>query len=374
LGYGQGVARQRDPDALFAAALAGDRVSIGRLLSLIEGPGSGADHVDELILAHCSAGSAGSAGSVGLNDSNDSVDSLPPPARWLLGVTGAPGAGKSTLTDFIVESLRQPGPGLSGLSGPGLTHAVCAPMRVAVLAVDPSSPKTGGALLGDRIRMGRNCDDEGVFIRSIATRGAAGGLAACVPVAARLLHALGFDCVIVETVGVGQVELDVAALADTVLVVMNPGWGDDVQAVKAGLMEIADVFVVNKIDRPGAAETIADIESMLTLSHRSDSWVPPVHGTCAIDGSGVAEMVQSLRAHSLLEGVSLVKVRREIESRLVVEMLQRVRGLLDGDEAVRVMQQVAAGDITVATAVAQLREAQPRAAKLQGRFSSYVQH
>jgi LAO/AO transport system kinase len=328
LGYGRSVARQRDPDALFEAALAGDRVAIGRLLTVIEEAGPRADQVDELVRIVLSRG-AGSPG-----------------ARWLLGITGAPGAGKSTLTDRIVEALRHSGP--DGAGGD-------MPMMVAVLAVDPTSPKTGGALLGDRIRMGQHIDDEGVFIRSIATRGAAGGLAACVPIAARLLHALGFDCVIVETVGVGQVELDVAALADTVLVVMNPGWGDDVQAVKAGLMEIADVFVVNKNDRPGASATIADIESMLNLSQRSNSWVPPVHGTCALDGSGLDELMQSLRAHSVSGVDSQLRVRREVESRLLGELQQRVRRLLESEEADELVQQVADGNITVAAAASQLQ-------------------
>jgi LAO/AO transport system kinase len=196
----------------------------------------------------------------------------------LVGLTGAPGAGKSTLTNALCAQQRRRG------------H------RVGVLAVDPTSPFSGGALLGDRVRMGDHALDDGVFIRSMATRGHLGGLAVATPAAARVLDAVGFDMVVVETVGVGQVEVEVAGATDTTVVVVNPGWGDAVQAAKAGLMEVADVFVINKADRPGAGETRRDLESMLTLAP-SEGWRPPVIDAVATDGRGVAELLDSLGEH-----------------------------------------------------------------------------
>src|SRR3954447_16744423 len=176
---------------------------------------------------------------------------------YTVGLTGAPGAGKSTLTTRLVAALREAGD------------------EVAVLAVDPSSPFTGGAILGDRVRMQEHALDSGVFIRSMATRGHLGGLALATPQAVRVLDAIGFEWVVIETVGVGQVEVEVAGAADTTVVVVNPGWGDAVQAAKAGLLEIADVFVVNKADRIGANQTVHDLESMMDLTD-TGRWRPPV--------------------------------------------------------------------------------------------------
>lgn len=196
----------------------------------------------------------------------------------VVGITGAPGAGKSTLVDQLVRRFRA-------------RHA-----RVAVLAVDPSSPFTGGAILGDRVRMQDHADDPGVFIRSMATRGQLGGLAGATANAARLLDAAGFDIVIIETVGVGQAEVDVARVADISIVIVAPGAGDDVQAMKAGVMEIADVFVVNKADRDGADRAAGAIEGVLALRSWSDAWKPPVLKTVATTGEGVDALIASIDA------------------------------------------------------------------------------
>ena len=190
----------------------------------------------------------------------------------VIGITGAPGAGKSTLTDRMISIIRRGGE------------------RVGVLAVDPSSPFSGGAILGDRIRMQGHALDDGVFIRSMATRGHLGGLALAAPEAIRLLVAVGLPVILVETVGVGQVEVEIAGEADTTLVVVNPGWGDAIQASKAGLLEVADVFVVNKCDRPGAAETSRDLETMLDMNGTMTDWRPPVVLTDATSGAGVDEV------------------------------------------------------------------------------------
>jgi LAO/AO transport system kinase len=196
----------------------------------------------------------------------------------ILGVTGAPGAGKSTLTDQLVHEFRREG------------------KAVGVLAVDPSSPYTGGAVLGDRIRMLSHHADPGVFIRSMATRGHMGGLGAATTDMALLLDAAGKEVVLVETVGVGQDEVEIAKLADVTVVVLVPGMGDDVQAIKAGIMEIADIFVINKADQPGADRLERDILALQSLSTRSDGWVPPVIHTVATDGRGVSETRFAIRS------------------------------------------------------------------------------
>ena len=193
---------------------------------------------------------------------------------YLVGVTGPPGAGKSTLVDRLTTELRQSGG------------------TVGVLAVDPTSPYSGGAILGDRVRMQAHAEDSGVFIRSMATRGHLGGLARTTAEAALLLDAAGFDYVVIETVGVGQDEVDIVRTADISIVTMVPGTGDEVQALKAGIMEIADIFVVNKADREGADRTAASIEAMLSLEQwPSEAWRPPVLRTVATTGAGVAELV-----------------------------------------------------------------------------------
>lgn len=192
----------------------------------------------------------------------------------IIGVTGPPGAGKSSLVDALTAEIRR------------------REKTVAIIAVDPSSRASGGAILGDRVRMQRHHADAGVFIRSMATRGATGGLARTSAMLSRLFRSAGFDFVIVETVGVGQDEVDVAALADVTVVVLVPGMGDDIQAIKAGLMEIADIFVINKADRPGSEQTQREIQAMLALGHGET--VPPIFQTVAIDGTGVAVLLTDL--------------------------------------------------------------------------------
>ncbi len=237
-------------------------------------------------------------------------------SAYTIGLTGAPGAGKSTLTGRLITELRAAGD------------------LVAVLAIDPSSPFSGGAILGDRVRMDAHTLDDGVFIRSMATRGHLGGLALAAPEAVRALDAAGFAWVLVETVGVGQVEVEVAATADTTVVVVNPGWGDAVQAAKAGLLEIADVFVVNKADRPGATEAQRDLEHVLMLSSDAgERWTPPIVATVATDGTGSAEVIAAIRAHrdwlqedGRLEAKRAARIDQEIEAILVARLRQKVRG------------------------------------------------
>lgn len=210
---------------------------------------------------------------------------------YSVGVTGAPGSGKSSLTDRLVARIRRD------------DH------KVAVLAVDPSSPFSGGALLGDRVRMQGHATDEKVFIRSMATRGHLGGLALAAPEAVRVLDAVGNDIVIIETVGVGQAEVEITDACDTTLVVLNPGWGDAVQAAKAGLMEIADVYVVNKADRPGTRETVRELRSLLQMSDAD--WKPPIVQTIAIKDEGTDELLDAVEKHrAYQEEKGLLRTRR----------------------------------------------------------------
>ncbi len=245
-------------------------------------------------------------------------------AAFLVGVTGAPGAGKSTLVDGLVSRWRRAG------------------RTVGVIAVDPTSPFTGGAMLGDRVRMQAHAQDTGVFIRSMATRGHLGGLARATADAALVLDASGKDVVTIETVGVGQDEVEVARTADVSIVVLVPGMGDEVQALKAGVMEIADVFVVNKSDREGADRAVAEVESLLALHAYPDTeWRPPIIRTEATSGRGVDELVSAVdrfrlqaaklssrrraRASTQLRSILIDRLMKQVESRVSgVEMEQLV--------------------------------------------------
>lgn len=247
----------------------------------------------------------------------------------VVGITGPPGAGKSTTTTAMVASLR------------GLGR------RVAVLAVDPSSPYSGGALLGDRIRMQDLATDPGVFIRSMAARGHLGGLAATTSQVIRVLDAVGFDDVLIETVGVGQSEIEIAGVSDTTVVLLAPGMGDGVQAAKAGILEVADVLVVNKADRDGADQTVRDLRAMLALGTRSSSaWVPPVISTVAVEASGIADLLAAVDAHGRWlaetgEGVS--RVRRRTRDEIAATALSIARSRMTSTSLDRLVQQVLSG-------------------------------
>ncbi len=290
------MARTSDPAELFELALGGDRGAIARLLSYIERGGEPGRQVGRL--AYPRSGQA-----------------------YTVGLTGAPGAGKSTLTSATIAHLRKQG------------------LEVAVLAIDPSSPFTGGAILGDRVRMQDHATDPGVFIRSMATRGHLGGLSLATPEAVRLLDAIGRHWILVETVGVGQVEVEVAGKADTTVVVVNPGWGDSVQANKAGLMEIADVFVINKADRKGVEETRRDLEQMLELSDLPhESWRPPILPTVGNTGDGVPAVWDAVLAHrEFAETSGLLAQRRafrtseELRDIIANRLRERARQICTGE-------------------------------------------
>jgi len=296
-GGSAGSARPRRPlpadaGALVDLAAGGSVRAIARLLSRLESGGKGA--------AEVSAATAGRTRTA---------------AVW--GLTGPPGVGKSTLTAALISDARIGG------------------RRVAVLAVDPSSPFSGGALLGDRVRMAEHVTDPGVFIRSMASRGHLGGLSSATPAAVDLLSAIGFELVLVETVGVGQNEIDVLRLADTVAVVTAPGAGDGIQAAKAGILEIADVLVVNKADREGAAATVRELKSMVALGRAGNPsgsrWRIPVLGTTATSAEGVPALVAQFRAHAefaLATGLDSRRRRARSEIALETLVLDRLHELL----------------------------------------------
>lgn len=223
----------------------------------------------------------------------------------VVGITGSPGVGKSTTTSALVRELRSSG------------------RRVGVLAVDPSSPFSGGALLGDRVRMSDHALDDGVYIRSMASRGHLGGLSWTTPQALRVLDASGFDVVIIETVGVGQSEVEIASLADTTLVLLAPGMGDGIQAAKAGILEIGDVYVVNKADRDGASSVSRDLRGMLALADRApDAWKPPILKTVAASGQGMAEVAAAIdEHHDWLASTGNLASRRQRRAREEIEAI-----------------------------------------------------
>jgi LAO/AO transport system kinase len=302
------LARTYDPQALVEGALSGERASIARLISMVERGGDTAHAAIAKLYPH-----TGSA--------------------YTIGITGAPGAGKSTLTDKLIGRIRKDD------------------VEVGVLAIDPSSPFSGGAILGDRVRMQDHATDTGVFIRSMATRGHLGGLSLATPQAVRVLDAAGKPWVLIETVGVGQVEIEVAGEADTTLVVVNPGWGDAVQAAKAGLLEIADLFVVNKADRDGAAETVRDLEFMLDLSLDSD-WRPPIVKTVASKGEGFEELWEAILSHrAFLESDGRLaarrtkRIREELKAIVVASLYERAGELMEGEQFDRLAAAVEAREV-----------------------------
>ena len=303
--------RGQSVDQLLDRAQSGDRRALGRLLSLAERLGPAADEITERTFAE----GKGAA---------------------VVGITGAPGAGKSTLVGALIQ------------------HVVDQGLRPAVMAVDPSSPLTGGAILGDRVRM---AELDAAFIRSIATRGHAGGLALAIPGGARVFDAVGYSPIIIETVGVGQVEVDVTAAADTTVVVVTPGMGDAVQANKAGLLEVADVFVVNKADQPGATDTRRDLELMLELSHvtgqEDADYRPPIVMTNSLDGDGIAAVWEAVTAHrahleatGTLAGRHLNRARFEITHRVQAGFEGRLHDATHTAEATAWLTDVAAGRLS----------------------------
>ena len=280
-----------DIAALVDGVLAGERLAIARLISLVEDGGAELGAVMQALYPH-----TGEA--------------------YSIGITGAPGAGKSTLTERLVARAR---------SG---EH------KVGVLAIDPSSPFSGGALLGDRVRMQAHATDPDVFIRSMATRGHLGGISLATREAVRVLDAAGKDVVVIETVGVGQAEVEITDACDTTLVVVNPGWGDAVQAAKAGLMEIADVFVVNKADRAGARDAVRELRQMLDMSNAA--WKPEVVQTIATKSEGIDELwaaIEKHRAYQEEQGLLAARRRRQVGREIEEIVAARFRRRIHADAA-----------------------------------------
>jgi LAO/AO transport system kinase len=313
--------RALDVPSLVDQARDGSARAVARLISLVEDASPALREVMALLAPH-----AGHARVVGL--------------------TGSPGVGKSTSTSALVSAYRRRG------------------MRVGVLAVDPSSPFSGGALLGDRVRMQDHATDDGVFIRSMASRGHLGGLSWATPQALRVLAAAGCDVVLVETVGVGQAEVEVARLADTTLVLLAPGMGDGIQAAKAGILEVADIFVVNKADRDGADQVVRDLRYMQSLADQPPSqakvegkWVAPIVKTVAAKGEGADEVVERIEQHGeWLHRTGSLDARRraraadEVEAIAVAALRERIGDLRGGDLLDTLAGRVVAGDLDPYTA------------------------
>ena len=270
-------------EQLVNEVLKGDRRSIARAITLVENNSPEAQEVISSLYPHTGK-------------------------TYIIGVTGPTGSGKSTLIEKLAKELRRKG------------------KTVGIVCVDPTSPFTGGAFLGDRVRMQELSVDEGVFIRSMATRGNPGGLARATKDAVRILDASGKDVVIVEAVGAGQSEVDIIKVAHTILVVLPPGLGDEIQAIKAGIMEIGDVFVANKADRENADKTVTDIESMLNMAPEKDEWRPPVIKTVAITGEGITELLNKIDQHREYLETGALELRRKqrVEAELVEAIKQRV--------------------------------------------------
>lgn len=299
--------------ALIESAIAGDVRALGKALSVIE---DSTPQVTQLLAGIPEAGTA-----------------------QIIGITGPPGVGKSTTTGALISEYRKQN------------------LRVAVLAVDPSSPVTGGALLGDRIRMQEHALDEGVFIRSMSSRGQLGGLSSATQAASKVLDAVGFDVVIVETVGVGQSEVDVVNAVDTVVLVLAPGAGDGVQAAKAGILEIADIYVVNKADRDGAEGVVRELRSMIGLGSRpANLWIPEIVTTTATTGQGLPELVSAISSHqnwAIDSGDRVARAITRANLNLRRAVMTTISESLDLNQQhiAQLSIQVAQGEITTANAV-----------------------
>lgn len=323
------------------AILAGDRLALARLLTQVENDSpAGRTALDELFLHTGKA--------------------------HLVGVTGAPGTGKSSLVNQVTLAFRR----------------AVSPKRVAILAVDPSSPFTGGALLGDRVRMRDLTGDPGVFIRSMATRGSLGGLAQTTAAMVQVLDSAGFEIICIETVGAGQTEVDIARLAHTTLVVEAPGLGDEIQAIKAGILEIADILVVNKADLPGVENTERALRGMLGLAHPVEKvfrhhkqngsqsepagvntgiWVPPILRTVATDGQGVTELVKEVEMHALhlhqsgeWEHRERTRLEADLMTRLTAALVSQVQRRIPPDRFTELVDQLATREISPWQAVRSL--------------------
>jgi len=304
-----------DPGELLTLAQQGDRVALARLISFVERGGEPSLAVARLAYR----------------------SDVP----YTVGLTGAPGAGKSTLTDRLITAVRS-----------GWPEPTPEPIdQVGILAIDPTSPFSGGAILGDRVRMQQHVLDPTVFIRSMATRGHLGGLALAVPDAVRVLGAAAMPVVIIETVGVGQMEVEIASAADTTVVVVTPGWGDSMQANKAGLLEIADLFVINKADRPGAREARRDLEQMLDLSTLGD-WRPPVVDTIASKGDGIDDLWGEIARHRAhlqqgghLEQRRTERVAHELRRVMMARSKVTIEEVAAGEEFSRAVKAVVSGEL-----------------------------
>ncbi|MGC1208025.1 MAG: methylmalonyl Co-A mutase-associated GTPase MeaB [Ornithinimicrobium sp.] len=304
-------AREYDVPELIDQARLGSPRAVARLISLVENAHPALPQVMALLAPHTGHG-------------------------WIIGLTGSPGVGKSTTTTMLVHAFRAQG------------------KRVGVLAIDPSSPFSGGALLGDRIRMVDHALDPEVYVRSMASRGHLGGLSWATPQALRVLDGAGCDVVIIETVGVGQSEVEIAGLADTTVVLLAPGMGDGVQAAKAGILEVGDVFVINKADRDGADATVREIRHMISLGDRSEPglWRPPVLKTIADRSEGCEEVMEALTKHreagqanGELQARRVARAEREVEA-IVLASLRRQIGDLRSDASLGALaQQVATGTL-----------------------------
>ena len=308
---------------LVSAALNGDRYALARLISLIE---------DREV------------------EAQTALSELFPATghAHLVGITGPPGSGKSTLVNVLTRRFRSQD------------------RTVGIVAVDPSSPFTGGALLGDRVRMRDLAGDPGVFVRSMATRGSLGGLAQATGDVVKVLDAAGFDLVLIETVGAGQSEVEIARTAHTTVVLEAPGMGDEVQALKAGLMEIADILVVNKADRPGAARTARALEMVIdrNTAHNQAGWQPPILQTIALDGSGVADLVEAIEEHrrylcssGLLAERERLRIESELLNVLQCQLLDQVVSRVGGERIADWIDRIAAREADVYTAARELCEA-----------------